>query len=225
MFLFLRLLTAHFISDFLLQTHVIFIQKKKGLWGACAHYLITFLVLLIFALPYIRYRGLWAVLFLALLTHIILDEIKLRLTWPARFKLPIFILDQFFHILFIAPIIFFGFSRVAPAGDSFILLLYKNNLLFLLLVSYIVSVFLGGHLWAAFKGEEGVKPYGLLMRFIITTAYLGRYLWPLLLIPIFLRKSILAEVKFDKSYLVFNYLFSSFIGILLIVMRSSHYFK
>ena len=123
MFLFLRLILAHLVSDFIFQTGEVFAARRKGISGNLLHSLIIFLTLLLFSFPYLKFIEVWIVIFIASLTHFFQDEWKLKIIkkYPSWSFLS-FIIDQFLHIFFLSPILIFDFSYFP--------LLSSENLLF-----------------------------------------------------------------------------------------------
>ena len=156
MFLFLRLLLAHFIGDFFLQTKEVYKARRLGLWGASIHYLVVFLSLLAFSLPYLKYIGCWVAIIFATATHIVQDELKLK-TKSGRSSFIAFIIDQLLHIVFLSPILLFSFAYTPPGAHNTIAVLYNNTPLQLVLLGYIVSIFTGAYLWIAFTASYGKK--------------------------------------------------------------------
>jgi hypothetical protein len=228
MFLFLRLILAHLLGDFVIQPDELYRAKKKNFWGASIHYFVILLLLVIFSYPYLGYLGCWIVIIFATLMHIILDEIKLRVNFTPRLNFIIFILDQILHLVFLSPILYFAFAYTPPPSFAFIFEIYNNNSLIIFIIGYILSIFTGAHLWEVFtisyfrkvlspRDPSLVKiyviKYGMFERFIITTSFLGGFLPILLLIPLAFRT--LSKNLFFSKEAIFNLFYASMIGFIL----------
>jgi len=222
MFLFLRLLLAHFFGDFVLQFDEVYEVKKKGLGGALIHYFIIFFSFILFSVPYLNHPGLWAVIVFASVGHGVQDEIKLRLVTVPAWQFVNFILDQLIHICFIFPVFLLPFADAIPTPPSPLMTIYNNDFLVILAIVYIVSVFMGTYIWESFQGsylsdspETGsfeIK-YGMFERFVYTTAVLNWYLAPLFLVPPFLR-FFSGRLGFSKEF-IFNLVYASAAGLFL----------
>lgn len=223
MFLFLRLLAAHFVGDFFFQSDEVYSARKRGFRGATIHYTIVFFTFLLFALPYLKFIECWIVILFAVLTHIVQDEIKIRLFTSSKLNFFSFVIDQILHITFLSPILLFKFAYLPllPA-DSVIVRIYNNNSLIIFVIGYILSVFTGAYLWEAFRKSYFKKPdlfnpyfikYGMFERFIVTTSFLSRYSLVFLIIPLLFR--FFSKRLSFSSDLVFNLIYASLIGIFL----------
>jgi hypothetical protein len=222
MFLLLRLILAHFVADFLFQPDEVFAARKKSFHGASIHYFLIFFTLILFCLPYAAIFQVWLVIILATITHVIQDEIKLRYVIEKKFSFPVFLFDQFLHILFLAVVLLFDFSYHPPEISNKIIQVYNNNNFVILLIGYLISVFMGAYLWEAFKASWGEKfalsgprriKYGMIERLLITTAFINIFLLPLLLIPLIAR-GLLKPLKFSYGF-IFNLVYAALIGSLL----------
>lgn len=101
MFLFWRLLVAHLVGDFPLQTDRVFELKQRGGWGVSLHGSIVGVLFLLLSLPYLFLPWVWGGVFLLWLAHVFFDSAKVRATSRLGLKgehLSFFLLDQFFHI-------------------------------------------------------------------------------------------------------------------------------
>jgi hypothetical protein len=94
-----RLLLAHLIADFPLQTDSVFAVKKGRGWGVFLHGTIFGLVAILLAKPFLKMEAVWGGLFILWLSHIAIDKGKLILVGGGRNDhLAYFLLDQALHI-------------------------------------------------------------------------------------------------------------------------------
>jgi hypothetical protein len=222
MFLLLRLILAHFIGDTVLQPDEVYELKKSGLHGVIVHVGVILGIFIIFSLPYLKYPAAWIILLFATFTHLVQDEIKLRHITSKRLNFPIFVIDQLIHILFLLPILLFGFAYNPVESQSMLLQLYNNDSLIIVAIGYVIVVFLATYIWEAFKISYFKNPvlfdsflikYGMFERLILITATIFYYLWPLLLIIALLRICV-KRLRFSSD-LIFNLLFSVPVGLYL----------
>ncbi|MFC2149443.1 DUF3307 domain-containing protein [Candidatus Auribacterota bacterium] len=105
MFLFLRLILAHLIADFPLQTDNIYRLKIKGHLGLFLHSLIIFFVSLLFVLPLLKLPVVWILLILIMATHYLIDWLKVRYSKQLKLRSVFwgFILDQVLHVSIYLP--------------------------------------------------------------------------------------------------------------------------
>lgn len=199
MFLFYRLILAHIIADFPLQTERIFQLKTNTLRGKFYHGGIFFGLAILLAWPYLKIPGVWGFIGFLAISHILIDWSKTYVNYRLKIdNLWTFLADQLFHIGMIALIFLTGLSGLSPPLQlaSPIVGLYNNNVIILYLIGYIISSCGGTFLIFSFKqtfskvgatleftlsGAEGVaqgtspaptrveKYYGIVERLIITT--------------------------------------------------------
>ena len=148
MFLFYRLLLAHIIADFPLQTKQIFKVKMNTEWGVLLHTLIVLIFSILFAFPYLEAPKVIIILWVIFLSHTVIDKIKLDYSKKnANQDIKIFLLDQFLHISIIAALSF-NFEKIylliSPFNNAFLnylIHLYNNDIFIISLIGYIASVF------------------------------------------------------------------------------------
>jgi len=139
MVLFWRLLLAHVIADFPLQTDAVFAIKKEKRWGVLLHGTIFGLVAILLAQPFLKSGTAWAGLIILWLLHIAIDKTKLIFVGGRRADhLAYFLLDQALHIGTISLVSLY-LNRVLPvtttvADSTADLYLIKLG------IAYIVSV-------------------------------------------------------------------------------------
>ena len=148
MFLFYRLLLAHIIADFPLQTKQIFKVKMNTEWGVLIHTLIVLIFSILFAFPFLEAPKFIIILWVIFLSHTVIDKIKLDYSKKnANQDIKIFLLDQFLHISIIAALSFnFDkiYSLISPFNNAFLnylIHLYNNDIFIISLIGYIASVF------------------------------------------------------------------------------------
>ncbi len=148
MFLFYRLLLAHIIADFPLQTNQIFKIKTNTEWGVLIHTLIVLIFSILFAFPYLEDPKVIIVLLVIFLSHTLIDKLKMEYSKKIKNQsIRILLLDQALHIAIIA-ILTFDFTEsyllISPFNSLFINYLidiYNNDIFIVSLIGYIASVF------------------------------------------------------------------------------------
>ncbi len=114
MFLFLRLLLAHFVGDYPLQTGLIYGLKSKSGAGKFAHSLVVLLVSIFFVYPYWGYPSIWIYLIAAALVHHLSDWVKMELNrkGSVRNHLWRYVLDQAVHVATAAFVFFLPIGQL-----------------------------------------------------------------------------------------------------------------
>ncbi|MHC2994410.1 MAG: DUF3307 domain-containing protein [Candidatus Atribacteria bacterium] len=148
MFLLYRLLLAHIIADFPLQTKQIFRVKMNTKWGVILHTTIVLIFSILFIFPYLENPKVIAILLIVFLSHTIIDKIKLERSKKTNANnLKVFLIDQVLHISIIA-ILTFNFTEkvllTSPFNNVFLsdlIHLYNNDILIISLIGYILSIF------------------------------------------------------------------------------------
>ncbi|MCK4882735.1 MAG: DUF3307 domain-containing protein [Candidatus Omnitrophica bacterium] len=205
MFLYIRLILAHFIGDFPLQFDKLYALKFKHVNGVFLHTLIIYGCLLLFSWPYLGEPAIWIFLTLIAATHFVQDWAKIRFTRKSKHNFFFFVLDQILHVSLLAILFFTDLKNGQPPlnnnGNIFITL-YNSNFICLYLTVALISSYMGYYIIALFKKdflkiEQPIvgfeKGYGFFERFVITSALLAEHLSPLLILftlafrPILLR--------------------------------------
>jgi hypothetical protein len=101
MFLFSRLLLAHLIADFPLQTDWVYKQKVRGIGGVVLHCGIVSLLNVLLLAPYLAMTTAWEAIVFIFIVHVGLDQSKIKITQRRRSwdNIGYFFLDQGFHYL------------------------------------------------------------------------------------------------------------------------------
>lgn len=141
--LFLKLLTAHLLGDFIFQSNDL-IQKKYKSWvGLFEHAAIITALSFLFVFPYVLNSEAWMVFGLIFLAHFIQDGLKIQYDIHHNKKkstIPFFV-DQILHValLFIlAPLL----THATPLKwPSWAAALYQSNLLALYLIGAILVTY------------------------------------------------------------------------------------
>jgi hypothetical protein len=141
MFLFLRLVLAHFLADFPLQPDTIYRLKTKNLWGQTLHATIFVACSIALGWPFLKTGAIW-ILFLFLgASHFVIDCLKVRYVDKGGDKLWSFLVDQFLHLALIGVIFLTDLKNLSlsPKPSFFLGRLYANDLLIL---SFIILIIL-----------------------------------------------------------------------------------
>lgn len=151
MFLFWRLLLAHLIADYPLQTGWVFRKKTEHTWGVVYHGSVAGVLGFVFAWPYLRSPMAWLVLFGIWIFHILLDKGKTLLNSKAvRSWWLVFVADQALHIgsAWAAAVII---DRPDLGRDIFI---YGSDPLFQLASAYLITTYSLLFLVSSIKGSR-----------------------------------------------------------------------
>jgi len=150
MFLFYRLLLAHIIADFPLQTNQIFKVKTNTEWGVLIHTLIVLIFSIFFAFPYLENPKVIIILLVIFLSHTVIDKLKMEYSKKTKNQsksIRILLLDQALHIAIIA-VLAFNFTESyllsSPFNSAFLNYLidiYNSDIFIVSLIGYIASVF------------------------------------------------------------------------------------
>jgi len=148
MFLFYRLLLAHIIADFPMQTNQIFKVKTNTEWGVLIHTLIVLIFSIFFVFPYLEDPKVIIIILIIFLSHTMIDKLKLKYSKKTKNQgIRILLLDQALHIAIIAVLAFNfteSYSLSFPFNSAFLNYLidiYNNDIFIVSLIGYIASVF------------------------------------------------------------------------------------
>ncbi|MFC1621470.1 DUF3307 domain-containing protein [Candidatus Omnitrophota bacterium] len=157
MFIFLRLLLAHFIGDFPLQSNKIYKLKYKGLIGVVPHGLIIAGTLILFSWPYLKLPAMWGFVILVSTTHFLVDWIKIASIKDQKNQKEDFwqyLLDQCFHIAIITTIFLFtGLKDLKPPGQATGILagFYNTDKIIVCVILLIAASYNGNYMIQTFK--------------------------------------------------------------------------
>jgi len=210
MFIFIRLILAHLIGDFLLQFDRVHALKVKGPKGLLLHVGIILGCLLIFCSPYFDQPITWLFLSYIGITHYIQDWAKIRFTSQSKHQLFFFCLDQIVHIAFIATIFWTSLRAIDPLANPnnyLFLNLYNNNAIILYFIAAITASYAGHYMIILYKKDflnidrpysVFEKWYGFMERiFVVSVFYLGDS-WLILIPLILVIRPILYRVMMDR---------------------------
>lgn len=145
--IFLNLLLAHLLADFVLQPHKLVAWKFKSWKGTATHASIHFVTNLLVFLPFLYDIRVWLVLIGIAATHFGIDSLKIQKEKHGRYFLAYFCADQMAHLAVIAfasglfigfPLIWDAFLLANSMGETYIVL-GINLLIFL---TYVVEIFM-----------------------------------------------------------------------------------
>ncbi len=141
MFLFYRLLLAHFITDFPFQTKEIFELKMKSIWGGVLHSLIFLFTSCLLAYPYLVNPFILFFLFGLTILHYLIDYAKLK---SGLNNIWIFLADQAIHIFVISLVLFLPSAQIPRfLAPGIIGNFYNNTTLILALIQLIIGTYGG----------------------------------------------------------------------------------
>ncbi len=183
MFIFLRLLLAHFIGDYPLQINRVYMLKFRGLAGVIPHTLIVTSCFIAFSWPYLNQPLLWGFILFLGITHLIQDwlKVKIGVIKPGNYFW-FYLLDQILHIGAISLVFKTNLSNLPPpeANGNILIALYNNDTLILYLIALIVATYNGLYMITNFKktflNTNGMyqpfdKWFGIIERAIITSLF------------------------------------------------------
>ena len=162
MHLFYRLLLAHVVADFPLQTSQIFKVKTNTEWGVLVHTLIVLIFSILFVFPYLEDPKVIIMLWLIFLSHTMIDKLKMEYSKKVKKEsIKILLLDQALHIVIIL-VLTFNFTKSyflsSPFNSVFfnyLIDIYNNDIFIISLIGYIASAFFIPILLLHI-GEEGI---------------------------------------------------------------------
>lgn len=217
MFLFLRLLLAHFIADFPFQTTAVYIIKVRGKHGLWLHTSIIFVMSVLFVYPYWSYPSMWVYLLGSTLIHHASDAVKLVLNKRGSHRnyLLRYVGDQVVHIATAASVLLLPISglRIEGGGPEFWTAFYNSDFWVLYGSLIILATYFATYFIEALKKSyyperfqeilpEEYKIYGIIERAcLFNLAFLGPIFWifiPLAVLPRTILVRILPQIFKDK---------------------------
>ncbi len=195
MFIFIRLILAHFIGDFPLQFDSIYRLKHQGLKGTVPHALLVSLSYILFLWPYLNQPRIWMIILFLGITHLFQDTLKLNFS-QLKYSFWTYVLDQCSHIGLVAAAVFLtGIHALpAPLEVNRLVKIYNSDVIVMFLIAMIFATYNGFYLARSFKnsflggaGKYNIfeKWYGIVERAVIVFIFFygGIYL---LFIPVIL---------------------------------------
>ena len=143
MFLFLRLILAHFLADFPLQPSLIYKFKLRSFWGQALHAAIFTICSIVLCWPFLRIKALWILIVFLGTSHLLIDCLKVRYFNTEKYKVGTFLADQALHIATISVIFLTNLKRLSfsPQIPFLVGRLYANDILIILLIICLIVVF------------------------------------------------------------------------------------
>jgi hypothetical protein len=198
-----RLLLAHVIADFPLQTDAVFAVKRDIKWGVFLHGTLFLLTALLLTGPYLRTPAVIGGLIFLWLFHVAVDKTKLALADRGLGDhLGYFLLDQALHIGAIVLICSFlnhhpGVTMTAPDSGAITARLKLGTAYTLSIWASPILVFYIRRLFASRQADLKIRPRGLwrilgyLERGSLTVVVIQAGRWPLLAPAVFLPRAAL----------------------------------
>ncbi|HOW43423.1 MAG TPA: DUF3307 domain-containing protein [Candidatus Omnitrophota bacterium] len=152
MFLFIRLVLAHFLGDFPFQFDTIYKLKFQGIKGIIPHVLIIAGCSLLLSWPYLNLPLMWVFIAFVTAVHLIEDSIKLNFG-TKKFSFWAYIVDQLVHVGTIALLLLTDLKHLPPPAnqENVLVRIYTNNHLMLFIIALIVATYNGHFLIRCFK--------------------------------------------------------------------------
>ena len=139
MHVFIRLLAAHFIADFLLQTDKVFKIKVKYKWGVLLHGGIVAFITALFLLPYLSSFLVASMFVVGMILHVIQDKAKIIYNLQLeKNNLWTFLMDQMLHFVVLG-FITLGTLNIRVSlypGPAILDRLYSDNNLMLFVIFF-----------------------------------------------------------------------------------------
>ena len=143
MFLFLRLILAHFLADFPLQPDLIYKVKLRSFWGQALHAAIFTICSIVLCWPFLRIKSLWILIVFLGTTHLLIDCLKIRYFDTKKYKVGTFLADQALHAATISVIFLTNLKELSfsPQIPSLVGRLYANDILIVFLIICLIVAF------------------------------------------------------------------------------------
>ena len=163
MFLFYRLLLAHIIADFPLQTDEIFNIKTNKKWGVLIHSGIVLVFSVLLTSKYLENNSVLMIILIIFITHTIIDKLKIKYSKKySNHELLLFLLDQLLHISIIF-LLTCNFTQkyLITVNTEFPFLnllidIYNNDILIICLIGYLSSIYIIP-IFLVFIKEESIE--------------------------------------------------------------------
>lgn len=163
MFLFLKIILAHLIADYVLQFEELYRLKVRSFLGQLFHALIHGAVTALLIFPYLTDPFILLFIVALVAEHLAQDLLKYGLTkkFPGNTFL-YYIGDQALHILVLSAIFIFPVAHEVRGfpGDVLLDMLYRSNTVTIALIFFILLTFAGNYTLHAFYQNrvKGARP-------------------------------------------------------------------
>ena len=143
MFLFLRLILAHFLADFPLQPNLIYKVKLRSFWGQALHAATFTICSIALCWPFLRIKALWILIVFLGTIHLLIDCLKIRYFNTEKYRVGTFLADQALHIATISVIFLTNLKGLSfsPQIPFLVGRLYANDILIIFLIICLIAVF------------------------------------------------------------------------------------
>ena len=143
MFLFLRLILAHFLADFPLQPNLIYKFKLRSFWGQILHAAIFTICSIALCWPFLGIKDVWILIVFLGTTHLLIDCLKIRYFNTEKYRVGTFLADQALHIAAINVIFLTNLKELSFSPQTTFLAgrLYANDILIIFLIICLIVVF------------------------------------------------------------------------------------
>ena len=143
MFLFLRLILAHFLADFPLQPDLIYKFKLRSFWGQALHAAIFTICSIVLCWPFLRIKALWILIAFLGTSHLLIDYLKIRYFNTEKYRVRTFLADQTLHVAAIGVIFLTNLKELSfsPQVPSLVSRLYANDILIIFLIICLIVAF------------------------------------------------------------------------------------
>jgi hypothetical protein len=146
MFIFIRVLLAHFLADFALQFTVIYRLKTRHLGGGLVHGSVVALTMVLLCWPFWDRDLFWGCMLVVAVTHTAIDQAKVMLEArrPNTNPAVAFFGDQLLHVGVIALVFLTPLARITPVAfvESPLRLYFSDGFIYAVM-GYVVSM-MGG---------------------------------------------------------------------------------
>ncbi len=214
MFVFWRLLLAHFIADFPLQTNKIYFLKTKYPWGSFLHAGIFIMVSALLLWPLWERPDFWFFLIFLFVSHGLQDVLKIIYNRNnSHDTVWLFLLDQFLHLAFISTVFLLPISVTKYAVDRSSWFYWYSQDWLVAYLTFLVGIGFGGSILIPYT-EKLVKKlpdveippkfkyYGVLERVLILILVSAPGYWYIFVPVVFLVRYLSRETYSTVSVLI-----------------------
>lgn len=214
MFIFWRLLLAHFIADFPVQTNKIYFLKTKYPWGSFLHSGIFVSLGALWLWPVWNRPDFWLFLLFLFISHGLQDLLKIIYNQEHRHDtIWLFLLDQVLHIAFISTVFLLPVSLLKYTVDQSAWLYWYSQDKPIIFLTFLVGIGFGGSILIPYVEKlvkrlprveipPKYKYYGVLERMLVVTLVSAPGYWYIFTPVVFLVRFFSRETYSTVSVLV-----------------------
>ena len=185
MILFINLILAHMIADFMLQFEELYRLKVKSKLGHFLHVFIHLTVSLLVSIPFLYHPLTWIFITALSFIHYGQDIIKYRLQKNEKIMFWCFTIDQIIHFFIITSVLILPISRLEPHNVNipFLKHFVKTPEISLVVIEFIAASFGGTYFLHALRKSycKNTRPDHFITSFEMTHAMIERgliaYAW------------------------------------------------